>query len=259
MIQSDFLNDDSKIRESLIIDSFSKFVKSYEQHASLQKTMGERLAAFLETNSYETIIEIGCGTGLFTRHLLNLSFRKLFLNDLTHAMINRLKKQIELPSNAILSVGNAEKLKFPKADLIASNAVFQWFQSPRETLKHLTGFMNLKGKLIFNAFGPRTLAELRRVSGVNSPTNLMAQSYWEEIISESGLHVIETASEIKKIIFPSAYALIKNLQQTGTAPMHLLNTGKLRKVIREYDSLFTGPNGVYSNWEIYYFHASKQE
>ena len=246
-----------RLTETLIIKSFSKFVNTYERHAALQKTMAERLAVLIDGDSVNTIIEIGCGTGLFTRHLLTLPFKKLILNDLAEEMVNRLKKQINLPMNTLLCVGNAEQLIFPQTDLIASNAVFQWFQDPEKTLRRFAGFLNPGGKLVFSAFGPKTLTELRQISEVDSPTNLLTQSRWKKIITKSGLRMIKAESEMRKIIFPSALALIKNLQQSGTAPIRLLQTGRLRKVIRQYDSMFSSYQGVYSNWEMYYFRAQK--
>ena len=243
--------------ELLIIKSFSKFVKSYEHHAALQKSMAKRLAVFLEGEQAKTILEIGCGTGFFTKYLLALPFQNLILNDLSNAMINLLRQNIDLPKNVTLSIGNAERLIFSQTDLIVANAVFQWFQNPTQTLIGFSNIMNENGKLIFSVFGPKTLKELRKISRVNSPTKLLTQSGWEKIITKAGLRIVKAESELRKITFPSALALIRNLQQSGTAPTQLLNTGKLRKVIRQYDKIFTSNQGVYSTWEIYYFHAQK--
>ena len=63
-------------KESRIIESFSKYVKSYDRNALLQKTMGERLAVLLPNPLPSPVLEMGCGTGLFTRHLLALRPRK---------------------------------------------------------------------------------------------------------------------------------------------------------------------------------------
>ena len=246
-----------KIVESTIIKSFSKYVTSYDRHAQIQKSMGERLVGFLPTLNQLSILEIGCGTGLFTRHLLTLNPKKLIINDLAPAMIKRLEEQYTLPSNVKILIGNAEKKSFPRVDLIAANAVFQWFNSPSPSLKHLGDFLKPNGKLLFSTFGPQTLKELREIARIASPTNLLTHSHWKKIINEAGLEIEEVQNELKKVIFPSSISLIKNLQRSGTAPKRLLETGRLRQIIRQYGSGFSTAQGVYSTWEMFYFLARK--
>jgi malonyl-CoA O-methyltransferase len=47
--------------------------------------------------------------------------------------------------------------------------------------------------------------------------------------------------------------LLKNLQQIGAAPTRIVKTGRLRKLMRDYESRFSTTQGVYSTWELYYF------
>ena len=44
--------------------------------------MAERLASYLPETTQPHIIELGCGTGLFTRHHLTLPIKNLTLNDI---------------------------------------------------------------------------------------------------------------------------------------------------------------------------------
>ena len=51
---------------------FRRSVESYEENATVQKLIAERLFQLLEKYSEEVlfrILEVGCGTGLFTRKL----------------------------------------------------------------------------------------------------------------------------------------------------------------------------------------------
>ena len=87
----------SSIFEEKIIESFSKYARSYDRYAILQRSMAERLASYLPETTPPHIIELGCGTGLFTRHLLTLPIKNLTLNDISSAMIDILKIRLELP------------------------------------------------------------------------------------------------------------------------------------------------------------------
>ena len=107
--------------------NFSKYAHAYDKHAQLQKLMAEKLASFLPNDSPEQILEIGCGTGLFTKYLLAKPVKKIYLNDISPEMIRCMRIKIPLPPYSQIIHGNAELLKFKRVDMIAANAVFQWF------------------------------------------------------------------------------------------------------------------------------------
>ena len=98
------------IFEEKIIESFSKYARSYDRYAILQRSMAERLASYLPETTPTYIIELGCGTGLFTRHLLTLPIKYLTLNDISSAMIDILKNNLELPNSTKFLIGNAESI-----------------------------------------------------------------------------------------------------------------------------------------------------
>lgn len=244
-------------REIRIIKSFSRNAGNYDRHAYLQKSMAERLAALLPEPLPESVLEIGCGTGIFTRRLLARSPRRLALNDIARAMVDHLLKQIEVPENTAVIIGNAETFPFPQVDLIAANAVFQWFEKPGSALKHLSASLKPGGQLVFSAFGPQTLREFRRIAQIKSPVAFLSLAEWERIIGEAGCRILAARSEIRETFTPSTIDLLKNLQQIGAAPLRLLQTGELRQRIRQYDSAYATPQGIRASWELYYFSAEK--
>jgi malonyl-CoA O-methyltransferase len=241
------LNDES------LRDSFSKHAKTYDRYALLQKSMAERLASFLPAPLPEKVLEIGCGTGLFTRHLLTQPIGQLILNDIAPGMLEILSRSLSLPKNTTISSGNAEKIHFKKTDLICANAVFQWFQNPQETLKTLNQSLNQNGGMIFSTFGPRTLIEFREAANMPSPIDLYENTTWQKMIRDAGFTIRFNDMEVRKIFFTSTLTLLKNLQQIGAAPINMMTTSGLRKLIRDYDCQFSTTQGVYATWELYYF------
>lgn len=243
--------------EQKVIASFSKHVKSYDRHAQLQRSMAERLAALIPNPFPQKILEIGCGTGVFTRHLLARSPSVITLNDIAPLMIEHLKNHLEIPSNSKILVGNAERIQIPKVNLIAGNAVFQWFQNPKATMQRFHTSLEQAGYLAFSTFGPKTLEEFRSAAQFQGPTHLLSQKQWKTLLTQTGLELQDFESETRQIFFQNTKGLIKNLQQIGAAPLRILKPGELRQLIRDYDREYESPQGVYTNWELFYFFARK--
>jgi malonyl-CoA O-methyltransferase len=249
------LNNDEKqlLSEEHLIDSFSRHAKTYDRYAQLQKSMAERLASLLPVPLPDYIFEIGCGTGLFTKHLLTQPVKQLTLNDIAPGMLKILSDSLTLPLNTKISPGNAERIYYEKMDLVCANAVFQWFKKPQEALVKINQALTANGSLIFSTFGPKTLIEFRHAANLLSPINLYNKDSWADMIRDSGFTMKFWDVEIRKIFFSSSLSLLKNLQQIGAAPIRMIKTGGLRKLIRDYDSRFSTSQGVYATWELYYF------
>jgi malonyl-CoA O-methyltransferase len=218
--------------------------------------MAERLATYLPDRAPFHILELGCGTGVFTRHILNMSINKLTLNDISPVMIDTLKSGLSVPSNTKYLIGNAEKIFLGKTDLICANAVFQWFLNPILTLTHLKSSLNKKGSLIFSTFGSETLMEFRKTANLKTPITLYSLKQWKKFIKSSGYILNSIDVEKRKIFSTTTLNLMKNLQKIGAAPVRVFKAGELRKLIRDYDKRFGTEQGVYATWELLYFSIS---
>ena len=249
-------SEDNKSQETEL--NFSKYAHIYDKHAQLQKLMADKLASFIPINTPEKILEIGCGTGIFTKYLLSLKVKKIFLNDVSSGMIEYMETKLCLPPYSQIIIGNAELLKFQVVDMVAANAVFQWFKNPQEALVKLNQALTANGSLIFSTFGPKTLIEFRQAANLVSPINLYNKDSWTDMIRDSGFTIKFWDVEIKKIFFSSSLSLLKNLQQIGAAPIRMVKTGGLRKLMRDYDSRFSSTQGVYATWEFYYFSLARE-
>jgi len=239
--------------------NFSMHAHTYDEHAQLQKLMAKKLASFLPKVIPKQILEIGCGTGLFTKFLLGKPTKKIFLNDISPEMIKHMGLKISLPPYSQIILGNAELLKFQMVDMIAANAVFQWFKNPRVLLERLNSYIKENGSLVFSTFGPSTLAELRKVSPIESPALLLSKNKWCELIEEAGFTVNLSVKETHKTFFPTTLSLLKNLQQLGAAPTQMASPKLLRQLIRDYDDIYFTNQGVYANWELLYFSAINKQ
>ena len=251
MVKEEYHDDNN----SPIASNFSKYAQVYDRHAHIQKIMASRLASFIPDKTPKQILEIGCGTGLFTRHLLIRQLNNLILNDISREMIKLLQKKISLPNSTSIIIGNAEALKFELVDIISANAVFQWFKTPDATLKRLNSFLKPNGNLIFSTFGPATLTEFRKTASLKSPALLLSIKEWEKIIINAGFLIKSSSSDIHKSFFNNTLSLMKNLQQLGATPTRMIRSGELRQLISKYDEKYSTKQGIHATWEILYFSA----
>ena len=238
---------------------FYKYAHAYDKHAQLQKLMAKKLASFLPNNTPEQILEIGCGTGLFTKYLLAKPVKKIFLKDISTEMIKCMTLKTFLPPYSQIVHGNAELLKFEMVNLIAANAVFQWFKNPRVVLGRLNSYIKANGRLVFSTFGPSTLAELRKVAPLKSPALLLSKNEWCKLIEEAGFSVHLSVKESHKTFFPNTLSLLKNLQQIGAAPTQMTSPKTIRQLIKDYDDICFTKRGVEANWELLYFSAINKQ
>ena len=155
-----------QINPKLIKNQFEKSLNTYNQNASVQKLMAEKLVT--ETAKikcdFDNILELGSGAGLLTKELLNtLKFKQYFANDLVEKSQNYIKNIIP---DAVFYCGNAQKIKpTQKMDLIISNAMFQWFKNiDTDNYKNI---LNKDGILAFSSFSPENFKEIRELTGLS--------------------------------------------------------------------------------------------
>jgi len=113
---------------------FDAAAGTYDAAAQAQRRIGGRLAHSLAAlvraprRAPRTIVEIGCGTGAFTRELRALApHARLAAYDLAPAMIATARARVNDPRTT-WSVGDGEHATFaPAPEWIAANLAFQWF------------------------------------------------------------------------------------------------------------------------------------
>lgn len=182
------------IEKKIVAQNFSRGVQTYNLNAYIQTKMANELYSMLDTNMnhIKNILELGCGTGIFSDMLVKKYPDSNFLfADISDKMIEYLKKKYSNQKNIKYLCCDAELYKFQENyDLIASNAVFQWFENIENALKNYKKNLSINGKVIFSIYGENTYFELRKVVqevlGENYYIqNFISRDYLEKIIKEN--------------------------------------------------------------------------
>lgn len=232
----------------------------YEEYAHVQRLSAADLMEFtrkgLDEERIRKILEPGCGTGLYTRALLD-AFPHAAIEgiDISEAMVRQARERTADP-RARFRIADAEDDVFGKYDLITSNATFQWFHSFDRTIQRMGSILHRAGSLSFTYFGPKTFAELdealldTREDGEAERT--AASRFFSKDRVEASLSVMFSGAQVTERTyhweFRDLAELLRSIRHTGTGggtPRRGWSVGRLSRVERAYRERFGGIRATY--------------
>jgi malonyl-CoA O-methyltransferase len=233
-------------RSAEIAARFGARAESYELHAGLQRAVADKLARYLPDLERPRVLELGCGTGLFSRHLVRRYPEGSFvLTDAAPAMIAECRRNVTPAGNARISFevmdagqagGHAE------LDLIVSSMTLHWLADPVASLERLSRLLAPGGLLLYATLGTESFAEWRAVlASEDLPSGLADISPLPGIVEEERL-----TPDTDALSFLRRMKAVGGLTpKEGYAP---LSPGALRRAIRATDA----KHGGRITWHIVY-------
>jgi malonyl-CoA O-methyltransferase len=210
--------------KAVIENNFSKSAYRYDEHAAIQRFVAGRLIEELPDNRFDSILEIGCGTGVYTC-FLNMRFKHSNIKalDISEKMVEIAREKIRT-KNVVFEIGDAEKIPVAEEyDLITSNSTFHWFESIENALLKYSGILNKGGWFVFSVFGPSTFAELAaslRKIVKEKDISVASSDFLEKEKLARLLTKFFTQVSIKELLvereYPSTTDLLKEIKYTGT-------------------------------------------
>jgi malonyl-CoA O-methyltransferase len=154
-------------RSAEIAARFGARAESYELHAGLQRAVADRLARLLPELVSPRVLELGCGTGLLSRHLIKRYPQGSFvLTDVAPAMIAQCRRNLapsctQHISFEVMDAGEAGG--HAELDLIVSSMTLHWLADPVASLERLRQFLAPGGVMLYATLGTDSFAEWRAV------------------------------------------------------------------------------------------------
>jgi malonyl-CoA O-methyltransferase len=207
------------VDKTLVGRRFRRSLQTYDRTAVVQKGMADELIAQIERHSPSRggrMMEIGCGTGLLTRLLIErLRPELLFVNDLVDdcaALVDGMAEKRTGSSTAFLP-GDIETMALPpRLDLVAANAVFHWLDDLETLLERIGDALVPGGTLAFTTFGPRNMEEISSITGV--ALKYLAIDALEEILSRR-FRILSRRQRRITLEFDSVREVLRHLRETG--------------------------------------------
>ncbi len=231
-------------RSAAVAESFGARAESYDAHAELQRAVAARLARLLPTLVRPRVLELGCGTGLFSRHLLaRYPDGSFVFSDLSPAMVEQCRRVLEPSPRASFAVIDADATDGQGAfDVIALSMTLHWLPDPLGALERLRSLLSPRGVLVYATLGQESFAEWRSILKTEGlPSGLVEIAALPGVVAEERL-----------VPDGSALAFLRGMKAIGgltpKAAYRPLPPGSLRRAIRALDAHFCGR----VTWHIVY-------
>lgn len=208
-----------------ILNNFSRSVDSYTDHAKAQKEVALRLANALEPWRYSIpdgqCVEIGCGTGIFTDHLLKMiSGRELKITDATDEMISHTSSKFNQSDNVHFEKLDAELYKWDSETyaLIAGNFVAQWFKHPAMTLSKMAEALVPGGFMLMSLPGSESFPQWKKYCvdlGLPFTANRLPDIEQLIVNLSMGPFKVDFYEDQSTVTFKDLYSFYGHLKKTG--------------------------------------------
>ena len=234
-----------------VIASFDRAATLYDDHAEVQQSVANHLAALITQHVSPTTIqrgtEIGCGTGFLTSHLLTeYPAVDWQISDASPQMVQRCQQKLKLTCGnrqIQFDVLDGEHLTLQEpTNLIASSLTFQWFVDLQTSIGRLFRQLSPGGWLCFSLLHETNFAELKNsfpalATRLNRP------------VSEADLHGFfqqldcderYTSTEEFRVEFPNLTRLLHSLKAIGanvtSSAKSVDDWSTLRQMVRQSDA-----------------------
>lgn len=192
---------------------FEKSMNLYDKNAVVQDFTAQKLACEISKISahFDDVLEIGAGTGILTKYLLKtIRFNNYCANDLVEKSQSYLRKilpDVKFICGDALEINVSEKF-----DLIASNAVLQWFPDFDALVRVLKQNLKSGGILAFTTFLPENFKEIKNLTGIS--LHYKTSDELIEILKED-FEILYCESFVKVLKFNSALEVLAHMKNTG--------------------------------------------
>lgn len=256
-----------------IAREFGNARATYEGASRLQRLMGDSmLETLLETSQPGSdqgdlsgrILDLGCGTGWFTRKLAGLGPDASVIGmDLSPGMIAHAKTNSAADIRWIVADAEAIPLPNQSCDLVFSNLMIQWCADPARVLRECRRVLKPGGRLAVSTLLEGTLRELDQAwqqadPGRNHINRFEPEAAFREIASRA-LSGAEVETRNLRLPYTSPLALTAELKQLGAGYKDtdrrrtLTAPGRLRAMCQHYPKHESSPaepeSGVMASYE----------
>lgn len=222
-----------------IISHFDGAAASYDEAASLQQQVAQRLVEKANIDNPQDFLDIGAGTGLLSQ-VLRQKYPSASITAIDPAPQMLRKAQHKIRD---LSIIEGDALTIPENthyDAIFSNMMLHWLPDPAATLWHWQKFLKSGGGLFASLLIEGSFKEWRSLCRAHDAEDGLWQMPPANFADELNL---KTERQSIAVDYASAHEFLRKLKATGAATARMghkpLSFAKLRKILASAPRPFT--------------------
>ena len=213
-----------------IVQEFSRFAKQYDTYNIIQSEVAKKLVSMIDKRNYNSIIDIGCGSGLVYKNIVDksISFEQFTAVDFSMEMLNvhPSSKNIE---KKYFDFNDRESFNSLNSyDIVISSSALQWSSDLDMTIKEIS---KLSTESYFSFFTSNTFSTLHRVAGIKSPI------YSQESIKKILTKYYNCSFEVVEyhLSFDKVYDMFQYIKKSGVSGGDkILTYSQIKELIRSY-------------------------
>jgi malonyl-CoA O-methyltransferase len=211
---------------------FDRRAARYDSHASLQRDAAAWLAEWLPTEVPPPALELGAGTGLFTRHLAARTPR-LVACDLSPRMVEIGRRNLPDVAWSVSDAGHPPGP--PGYQSVFSCSLMQWVPDPRVAFRAWHRLAAPGASLLSGWFIRGTLDGFYALCPDAAPFPWRTKDEWLALLQEAGWRSVRAETRTFDRRHSGALAMLREMHDTGTVVPRRLDPGRLRRALRRYD------------------------
>lgn len=227
-----------------VVKNFDRRASTYTAHAEMQAYIALQLADQLRDIQPKSVLEIGCGTGLLTQHLIRLfPEADLVITDIAPGMVQQCQQSMQPHPSIKFACMDGEQFELEQQfGLIVSSMTMHWFTDLQRSCIDITNQLQRGGHFIFSILGENSFHEWREICqqfnvAVGTPI------FPAEHLLQTMLPNVELTVATYQQTYPSAYAFLNSLKTIGAITPRMrynpLSSGQLRQMLRQFNSEIT--------------------
>ena len=255
-----------------IKSNFSRYAAHYDAHSAVQDQAGSKLITAAGTREFKNILDIGCGTGNYTR-LLRERFPSATIKavDISPEMIEIARHKLQDREIEFATVDAETTTINESFDLITSNVCFQWFTNLDKAILKYKNAIRQGGTILFSMFGPLTFCELGRSLSqlYNKDVKISSAAFVDSDTLSASLGKnysrVSVNEHISKETYSSLWQLLTMIKYTGTHGTGTQGTGingqpfskgRITELEKIYKERF---NDITATYQIFYCRAERRD
>lgn len=220
----------SAVDKMAVARCFSRAAQSYDQHAGLQRLVGDKLLSFKPDSDEErvvgTTVDLGCGSGAILPDLSH-GTEQLIAIDLAFAMLQQAKSGFSGKDATPLWL-NADAESLPllnnSIDCCVSNLALQWCNDLTTPLQEISRCLKPGGYLLFSTLTLGSLDEVQKswaaVDNRKHINEFLSERQIQAAVESSGLRQRLFQTHTHTMLYPDIRTLLQGLKGVGANHVH---------------------------------------